>query len=123
MPRLRFFSSSCKLRLLNADLCVFEFFLVARRTCFVAFAVVATLQEILAANPDAKVVLTLRDVDSWWKSMASTISRQNKAYDSWGKLTRFISSYISAWFLSSGFDLLCFQPCVRWNSGCLHQPA
>lgn len=57
----------------------------------VVCVVVVTLQEILAANPDAKVVLTLRDVDSWWKSMKCTISLENKTWESWGKLTRFIS--------------------------------
>ena len=30
-------------------------------------------EELLAANPDAKVVLTVRDFDGWWKSMNQTI--------------------------------------------------
>eukprot|EP00752_Nemacystus_decipiens_P011716 g10397.t1 len=37
-------------------------------------------QEILAANPDAKVVVTEREVDSWWSSIQSTISRKNPAF-------------------------------------------
>lgn len=30
-------------------------------------------EELLAANPDAKVVLTVRDFDAWWKSVNDTI--------------------------------------------------
>eukprot|EP00752_Nemacystus_decipiens_P016792 g15029.t1 len=41
-------------------------------------------KEILAANPDAKVVVTQREPDAWWKSMSSTISRKNPAWNGWG---------------------------------------
>lgn len=41
-------------------------------------------QEILASNPNAKVVLTLRDPDAWWRSFSTTISRKNPALTTWG---------------------------------------
>ena len=42
-------------------------------------------QEILAANPDAKVVVTERDADAWWKSMYATIHREGPCWRGWGK--------------------------------------
>eukprot|EP00752_Nemacystus_decipiens_P016793 g15030.t1 len=41
-------------------------------------------KEILAANPDAKVVVTERDVDAWWKSFRSTINCNNPIRVGWG---------------------------------------
>eukprot|EP00752_Nemacystus_decipiens_P002264 g2145.t1 len=41
-------------------------------------------KEILAANPDAKVVMTQRDVDSWWKSLYATIHRGGPCMKGWG---------------------------------------
>ncbi len=41
-------------------------------------------QEILDANPGAKVVVTLRDADAWWASLSSTIHNKNPAKNGWG---------------------------------------
>eukprot|EP00752_Nemacystus_decipiens_P014609 g13009.t1 len=41
-------------------------------------------KEILASNPTAKVVVTVRDPDAWWKSVESTISFNNPTMSSWG---------------------------------------
>eukprot|EP00903_Cladosiphon_okamuranus_P010228 g9687.t1 len=43
-------------------------------------------KEILAANPDAKVVVTQRDADAWWKSMYATIHRGGPCWEGWGLL-------------------------------------
>eukprot|EP00752_Nemacystus_decipiens_P014610 g13009.t2 len=40
-------------------------------------------KEILASNPTAKVVVTVRDPDAWWKSVESTISFNNPTMSSW----------------------------------------
>eukprot|EP00903_Cladosiphon_okamuranus_P017623 g16233.t1 len=42
--------------------------------------------EILAANPNAKVVVTQRDADAWWKSMYATIHREGPCWEGWGLL-------------------------------------
>lgn len=42
-------------------------------------------QEILAANPDAKVVVTVRDVDDWWRSFKATINFNNPLRVGWGE--------------------------------------
>lgn len=52
------------------------------------FGVLSRWQEILAANPDAKVVVTLRDADAWWKSLSSTISNKNPSKNGWGTFSR-----------------------------------
>eukprot|EP00752_Nemacystus_decipiens_P014589 g12992.t1 len=42
--------------------------------------------EILAANPGAKVIVTHRDADAWWKSLSSTVNFHNPNLSTWGYL-------------------------------------
>ncbi|GIL93257.1 hypothetical protein Vretimale_19669 [Volvox reticuliferus] len=48
-------------------------------TAAVDWPSVAFYQELLAANPDAKVVLTLRDFDKWYESVRCTIFAAGEA--------------------------------------------
>ncbi|CAM9988281.1 unnamed protein product [Pylaiella littoralis] len=59
-------------------------------------------KEILAANPNAKVVVTLRNPDAWWDSMVRTISHKNPAHSGLGI---FFWAVISPWFCDLKFML------------------
>ncbi|GFR47856.1 hypothetical protein Agub_g9640 [Astrephomene gubernaculifera] len=51
-------------------------------TAAVDWPSVAVYRELLAANPNAKVILTLRDFDSWYESALTTIYRMGQVGDS-----------------------------------------
>lgn len=42
-------------------------------------------QEIMEEYPEAKVVLTIRDVDSWWKSLIGSVHNKAPGFQQWGK--------------------------------------
>ena len=46
-----------------------------------------TQKEIIHEYPDAKIVLTSRDPDSWWESVKGTIHSQSPVKHTWGELT------------------------------------
>lgn len=41
--------------------------------------------------PDAKIILTVRDPDSWWESAIHSVHNRGPGARSWGKLSRGVS--------------------------------
>ncbi|CAN0448560.1 unnamed protein product [Ascophyllum nodosum] len=58
-------------------------------------------QEIIHEYPDAKIVLTSRDPDSWWESVKGTIHSQSPVKHTWGRffLTAFVPQFRKASYM------------------------
>jgi len=54
-------------------------------------------EELIAAYPDAKVVLNTRDVDAWLRSMDNTVGRVLR-WRGWATLARWDSALVGPWY-------------------------
>ena len=46
------------------------------------------MPELIAAYPDAKVIVAMRDPDAWWKSVEHSVGREHRTLNGLSSITR-----------------------------------